>query len=1246
MRTIRKTLVSTLVLSMLAAVILAPVSATLPTAGQRAASGAPAGGAEPASNFQVEVSDPVIPVETIALRDAPIAVPEFILDREVNPRLSTNPDFDPKREGVNGIDPLLAVQAAAQPAAPSDFTTPIVNMDGQGYTFLNPPDTVGDVGADHFIQMINDGGGASIMIYDKTGAPVAGPITLASLGSGGACASGLGDPIVLYDELADRWLLSEFASSGSHLCVYISQTPDPTGSYWRYDFITPSFPDYPKYAVWPDAYYVTSNENNPAAYALDRTSMLSGAAATSQRFTAPNLSGFPFQALTPADLDGPTPPAAGTPDIIMRHRDTEVHGPAGMPTQDILEMWQLDVDWATPANSTFTQMPDILVSEFDSDLCGLSSFNCFPQPGSGTTLDPLREVIMFRLQYRNFGSHEILVGNFVTDVDGTNHGGVRWFELRRSGGAWSLHQEGTYAPDASHRWMGAISMDGSGNIALGYNVSDATSVFPSLRYVGRLATDPLGVMTTAETTLVAGAAANGSNRYGDYSAMSVDPADGCTFWFTGEYNAASTWSTRIGAFKFNQCTGGLGPNFTLEADPSLLNVCAPGTVTTTLLLDSHFGFSQSVFLTDTVPAGVTTAFSDNPVIPTAATVYTATADESVAAGAYDLVVTGAGVTLTHQVTVSLVVNTPAASVPNLVSPADGTIDVPVSDVVLQWDAVTGATSYRVQVDDDADFSSPLVDVSGLPSNTYTVAGPLDQRVLYYWRVSSNSICGENFSQAFTFGTLPPAGICSVGASPLFTYRETFETGSTGWTHEGVNDTWATSSTRVHEGSYAFHAVNPASVSDQRLISPPVTLPADLSDLTLQYWNYQAMEDRAGGCYDGGLLEISTDGGGSWKQMTTGLLTDPYDGPISANYGNPLGGQNAWCGDPQDWLNSVVELDAYAGQTVQFRFRLGSDESSGREGWYVDDLVVQGCTTEPVTYTLGVGTTGSGWVALDPDQPGYTYGEMVTLTANADPGWGFTGWSGDLSGSDNPAALTIDSGKFVTATFEQLSYTLDVNVTGGGAVNVEPQQASYFYGDVVTLTAVPQDGWNFTAWSGDLSGLDNPVTLLMDGNKSVTALFEAIGYELTTHVVGSGTITPDPDLPGYTNGITVTLTAAASTGWVFVGWSGALGGTDNPAVLTMNGDKDVTATFVAQVYSLDLSVTGMGSITADPDKTSYAYGEVVTLTATADSGWVFVGWGGDLSGSDSSVEITVTADMNIIANFSPVSPTIYLPLVTR
>ncbi len=457
-------------------------------------------------------------------------------------------------------DPLLQRQERAPAPRPEGFAAPRQRLAGQGYNGVNPPDTIGDVGASYYIQAINASAGTTFTVYDKSdGSMAAGPLTLDSLGSG-FCADGLGDPVVVYDHLAGRWLLSEFSNSGNRMCVYVSQTGDPiSGGWYNYDFTAPNFPDYPKYAVWGDAYYVTANESSPAVYALQRSEMLTGAAAAMQRFTAPPLGGFGFQVLTPGDVDGPAPPA-GAPGTMIRHRDDEAHNPgSNNPSQDYLEIFEVDVDWANAANSTFTGPTQIAVAEFDSDLCGLTSFECIQQPGTSTRLDPLREPVMWRAQYRNFGAYETLVGSFVTDVNGSDRAGVRWFELRRAGGAWGLHQEGTYSIDSTSRFMSSTAMDGDGNLATAYNVS-SSSVHPGLRYAGRLASDPAGTLPQGELTLVSGSASNSANRYGDYSSLNLDPVDECTFWFTGEYNASSSWSTWIASFSFDGCGGGGGGN--------------------------------------------------------------------------------------------------------------------------------------------------------------------------------------------------------------------------------------------------------------------------------------------------------------------------------------------------------------------------------------------------------------------------------------------------------------------------------------------------------------------------------------------------------------------------------------------------------------------------------------------------------------------------------------------------------------
>lgn len=490
----------------------------------------------------------------VDLRTLPV-VPDW---KPGDPFTGEEQRFEPKglppRAPVPRRDPLLDVQAGAPAPSVRAFTSPLVNFAGMT-TGAQPPDTDGDVSANHYIQMVN-GAGARFTVYRKSdGAILSGPTNLGSLGSG-SCGSGVGDGIVVYDSLAGRWVLSQIRSGFNLLCVFVSKTSDPiTGGWWAYSFPTLEFPDYPKYGVWRDAYLATTNESAAAVYALDRTQMLSGLPATVQRFSAPPLAGFTFQVLAPADADGAAPPV-GAPGYLLRHRDDEEHSPGtANPTQDFIELYSLHVDFATPANSLFSGPTSIPVAEFDSSFCGSdgAALSCIPQT-TGTHLDALREPIMNRVQYRNFGDHESLVGNFVTDVDGADRAGIRWFELRKIGaGAWSLFQEGTYSPDATRRWIGSIAMDRQGNIALGYSASSA-SVSPGSRYAGRLAGDPSGTLPQGEASIQAGTGTNPSSRWGDYAAMTVDPSDDCTFWFTTEHTAGGGTATRIAAFKFDGCS--------------------------------------------------------------------------------------------------------------------------------------------------------------------------------------------------------------------------------------------------------------------------------------------------------------------------------------------------------------------------------------------------------------------------------------------------------------------------------------------------------------------------------------------------------------------------------------------------------------------------------------------------------------------------------------------------------------------
>ena len=417
-----------------------------------------------------------------------------------------------------------------------------------------PPDTTGAVGATQYVQWVN----ADIAVFDKaTGALAAGfPKTGNSLfaGFGGPCeANNDGDPIVQYDKAANRWVLSQFsvtngATAGYWQCVAVSASSDATGTYYRYAFPYAQFNDYPKMGVWPDGYYTTFNMftssfQGAKLCAYDRASMLVGNAATQQCFQlSPSYGG-----VLPADLDGSTAPPTGAPNYMVAKLSTS------------LAFWKFHVDWFNPANTTISAPIQIPVAAFNA---ACSGGTCIPQAGTSQKLDSLADRLMFRLAYRNIGGFERMVVNHSVQVNSTNkrnsgNATVRWYEIRDMAGTNpSMFQQGTYIPDTKFRWMGSVAMDKQGNMALGYSVS-SSSTNPGLAYATRLASDALCTLG-AETTIIAGTGSQLPNlsRWGDYTQMSIDPVDDCTFWYTGQYlraNGTFNWSTRIASFKLQGC---------------------------------------------------------------------------------------------------------------------------------------------------------------------------------------------------------------------------------------------------------------------------------------------------------------------------------------------------------------------------------------------------------------------------------------------------------------------------------------------------------------------------------------------------------------------------------------------------------------------------------------------------------------------------------------------------------------------
>jgi hypothetical protein len=488
--------------------------------------------------------------------------------------------------GSSAVRLSARLDASSANAASAAIGTPSANFEGlsnqNNFNALgirvNPPDPVGDVGPNHYVEMVN----LAFAVYSKTGTLLDGPHTLGSLWAGFPvtdCARNAGDPVVLYDQLTDRWILSQFTSVGPEYwnCIAVSTTGDPTGTYYRYAFSTGvNFPDYPKYGVWTDAYVITTREFGPTVeygigvYALEKNKMVNGEPARAVSFfldgNDPDILPLVGDGLLPGDIDGKQKPKTDTAIPIVGTQDD---GFAYGATFDALNIWDLYVKWHSTPDASLALKTQLPVASFDSVFpCAPTSRDCLPQPGitnPAQYLDILsyRQRPTWRLAYRNFKDYEALVTNQSVEA-APGVAGARWYEIRRNdAGAYSIFQQGTYAPnDGIHRWMGSIAQDKKGNMALGFSVVNGTTVFPGIRYTGRLSGDPAGTMPQGEQTIIngSGVQTTTNSRWGDYTSMNVDPVDDCTFWYVNEYYTAAGqasspagWQTRIASFKHPSC---------------------------------------------------------------------------------------------------------------------------------------------------------------------------------------------------------------------------------------------------------------------------------------------------------------------------------------------------------------------------------------------------------------------------------------------------------------------------------------------------------------------------------------------------------------------------------------------------------------------------------------------------------------------------------------------------------------------
>jgi len=680
-----------------------------------------------------------------AMRDLPTLdqnAPTLAVQHEAEPlrRIPLPPGLKPANE------PDMALQHTGPLAPASLAPTAGLGFDGLGNASLGftvnsaPPDTNGAVGSTQYVQWVN----SSFAVFNKsTGALIAGPTAGNTLwsGFGGGCQTNNdGDPIVLYDKLANRWILTQFSVTTTPFlqCVAVSTTSDATGTYNRYSFQYSNFDDYPKMGVWPDAYYITFNMFNGNTFvgadacAYDRTAMLAGQPATQVCFQQGNSVG----GLLPADLDGTTAPPAGSPNFLMFFGTNN------------LNLFKFHVDFATPGNSTFTGPTVIPVTAF-TPLC--NGGTCVPQSGATQQLDSLADRLMYRLAYRNFGNHESLAVNHSVVAGGG--GGVRWYEIQNPNGTPTVAQQSTFAPDGNFRWMGSIAMDKAGDMAMGYSLS-GTGINPGIAFTGRLSTDPTSTMQ-AETSIISGTGAQNGNlsRWGDYSAITVDPVDDCTFWFTTEYmktTGSFNWNTRIANFKFPSCGNAATPDFSLSSSPTSVSVTQGSSGSSTITVNPTNGFTGSVSLSASgLPAGVTASF--NPASTTGTSSLTLTAAAGATTGTATVTITGTSGSLTHTTTVSLTVN--AAATPDFSLSAS-----PTSVSVTQG----GNGTSTISVTPVNGFNGSVsLSASGLPSGVTASFNP--------GSTTTNSTVTFTASSTATTGT---STVTITGTSGALTHNTT------------------------------------------------------------------------------------------------------------------------------------------------------------------------------------------------------------------------------------------------------------------------------------------------------------------------------------------------------------------------------------------------------------------------------------------------------------------------------------------
>lgn len=855
------------------------------------------------------------------------------------------------------------------------------NTDGR----VTPPDPSGDVGPNHYVQVVN----SMLQVFSKTGTSLYGPVTTSTIWNGfngNWTGHNDGDAVVLYDENADRWLISQFAvdCAGNPMTEYelvaISTTPDPTGSYYRFAFQFDYMPDYPKLGVWSDGYYLAVNRFNTnsgstpfigaAAAVLERSKMLTGdPTARMIYFKTETLGGSGAGAgsdcysMLPSDCDGNQPPA-GTPNYFTYLNDNSGGGASE------IRIWALHVDWLTTANSTFTYVTNLAVNTFTQ----LGTFTgVVPQQGTSNKLDGLGDRLMFRNQYRNFGTYEAFVTCHNVNV-GSNVGGLRWYEYRKTGTNWSIFQQGTYAPgDGKSRWMGSIAMNASGDIGLAYTVS-SSSMYPSIYFTGRRASDPLGTMTVAESIIQTGAASmTGATRWGDYAAINVDPTDNLTFWTTNEYvgtyGGTWPWATKIASFKFanNPAVVTTAASTVTSNSATLNGTINPNGLATTYYFQYGTTTSYGTNTTTTAAGSGTTTVSVNA--PVAGLTAGVTYHFRLVGVNSDGTTNGADLTFTPGA--ATITTTSASSITMTTASSGGQVTgdggSPVTARGVCWGTSANPDITGNHTTDGSGTGPYISSLSGLTPNT-----------TYHIRAYATNANGTFYGNDLSFTTL-----CNIYSLP---FTESFSTTSipSCWSqldNQGNGQIWQfgvlTGQTPLPAltGNYAFlnsDAYGSGSSQNADLITPTLDLTV-FTSVNLQFSHY--FKSYSG---SSGKVSYSINNGSTWTVIQT------FTNTSSTN--------------PANFSQTIA---AVAGQP-QVKFKWNYTGTYGYS-WAIDNINITGTSSSPTlsvtppnqTITSAAGNTSftvnsnSAWSAVSNQTwcsitPSGNGNGTITATCTANP----------------------------------------------------------------------------------------------------------------------------------------------------------------------------------------------------------------------------------------------------------------------